>query len=215
MDLLRYYSITENGNAKLVTITDENIQTYILDSSKKNEIAKFIKDRLFYRYINPFLYKSKNTICKEDDIVEYDEYLLLHKNGFSMMANSCLLIETIESFYRGWANTSSLSEIAFLKFFGRDKNFIEFATADLASSFYKHIRCGILHQGETTGGWTLTRDNNKLLDESSKIINSKMFLDKVSKSLCDYERELIDSNWNDLIWINAKKKLKAILKNTK
>ena len=31
MDLLRYYSITENGNAKLVTITDENIQTYILD----------------------------------------------------------------------------------------------------------------------------------------------------------------------------------------
>lgn len=42
-----------------------------------------------------------------------------------------------------------------------------------------------------------------------------MFLDKVSKSLCDYERELIDSNWNDLIWINAKKKLKAILKNTK
>lgn len=214
MDLLRYYELTAN-KAKLIVVNDEDLMRLISDSKYKEELSDFIYKRLFYRYINPFLYKSEKKIQKDKSLKLYDEFLILHKNGFSMMANSCLLIETIESFYRGWSNTSGKSETAFLKFFGRDKNFILFASNDLATSFYKNIRCGILHQAETTGGWSITRNSRKLLDEENKIIDSTLFLETLNLSLINYKTELIKSDWNDLIWKNARNKLKSIIKNAK
>ncbi len=41
--------------------------------------------------------------------------------------------------------------------------------------FYKHIRCGILHQSETRNGWRLLR-NGPLLDRHGKSINATAFL---------------------------------------
>jgi len=215
MDLLRYYIKTPNNEAKLIMVTDSDVKTFMSDQTKKEAFAKFIHDRLYYRYLNPFLYSSENKIKKEAEIKEYDEYTLLFKNGFSLMANSCLLIETIEAFWRGWATTTGPNEIAFLKFFGRDKLFKEFATEDIASKFYKHVRCGILHQGETTGGWTLTRESNFLVDKGAKIINANKFIETLKLSLTTYKTELINADWNDEIWLNARKKMKAILNNLK
>src|SRR5713101_2113803 len=49
-------------------------------------LADFIEQRLLERYVLPVTHTC-------------------HKNGFLMVAASCLLIETLESFYRGWEST--------------------------------------------------------------------------------------------------------------
>ena len=72
-----------------------------------------------------------------------------------------------------------------------------------------------MHQGETTGGWTLTRESNFLVDKGAKIINANKFIETLKLSLTTYKTELINADWNDEIWLNARKKMKAILNNLK
>ena len=171
------------------------------DSQKVDEISEFVYERLYRRYVKIFEYDER-------------EFKANYKNGFSMMANSCLLIETIESFYRGW--DKSQSELAFLKFFTRDRNFIQFSTSDILTKFYKHIRCGILHQGETTGGWKITRNTTSpLLDTTKLEINANKFLEQIRKSLEDYKQELKTSDWQSTVWANCKKKMSSIVNNCK
>lgn len=170
------------------------------DEQKKDKIADFIYERHYRRYIKPFEF---------DDPIYVKEF----KNGFAIMANCCLLVETLESFYRGWQQ--SRNELNFLKFFTREKGFKEFATDDMPSQFYKHIRCGILHQGETTGGWTINRISPKLLDKSKREINAVLFAERLKESLEEYRNELKASGWDAPIWINVREKMKSILKNCK
>lgn len=176
------------------------ISTYEKWRDKQNidEISEFLYQRHYRRYIKPFEFEDP-------------QYKKDYKNGFAIMASSCLLVETLESFYRGWQQ--SRSELNFLKFFTRDKGFKEFATDDMPSLFYKHIRCGILHQGETTGGWTINRDSSKLLDKSKREINAVLFAIRLKKSLEEYRDELKASDWETLLWVNAREKMKSILRN--
>jgi hypothetical protein len=212
MNLLRYYK--DNGD--LVEISLANVETWLADQTKKNDLADFIFKRLYYRFVKPFEYKAKDKIRCKTSKKSVNEYSLLYKNGFSVMANCCLLIETIETFVRGWANSNSHSEAAFLKFFSRDKNFKEFAVDDMPTIFYKSIRCGILHQGETTKGWRITRDGNKeILDKDNKEINASKFLERLKQSIDDYKDELVKADWDDEIWKMARNKLKSIIKVSK
>lgn len=178
------------------------ISTYEKWRGKKEKIkiANFIYERHYSRYIKPFEF--------DDEI--YKKY---YKNGFAIMANCCLLIETIESFRRGWAQ--SRNELNFLKFFTREKEFKEFATDDIPTQFYKHIRCGILHQGETTGGWSINRNSSNLLDKSKREINAVLFSERLKKALEGYRDELRVNEWETQIWKNAREKMKFILKNCK
>ena len=176
------------------------ISTYVKwrDGQQKDEIANFIYGRCYRRYLKPFEY---------DDPTYQKEY----KNGFAIMANCCLLIETIESFYRGWAK--SRNELNFLKFFTRETRFKEFSTDDIPTQFYKHIRCGILHQGETTGGWSINRTSTNLLDKRKREINAVLFANQLKKSLEAYRDELKSNEWDAQIWKIAREKMKSILKN--
>ncbi|WP_025666530.1 hypothetical protein [Aquimarina megaterium] len=212
MNLLRYY--TEDGDLTEISIID--IENWLADQTKKNQLADFIFKRLYYRYIKPFEYRASKKIKSKKSKKEIDEYSLLYKNGFSVMANCCLLIETIETFIRGWENSKNKSEAVFLKFFSRDENFKEFAIDDMPTIFYKSIRCGILHQGETTNGWKITRgDDIKILDKANKQINATKFLGQLHKSLNDYKCKLEKADWNDEIWKLARKKVKAVVKISK
>lgn len=168
------------------------------DEQKIDEISNFIYERHYRRYLKPFDFNDQ-TYRKE------------YKNGFAIMANCCLLIETIESFYRGW--DKSRNELNFLKFFTRETRFKEFATDDIPTQFYKHIRCGILHQGETTGGWSIGRSGAKLLDKTKREIDAYLFSIELNKSLEAYRDELKSNEWNSQIWKRAREKMKSILKN--
>lgn len=190
--ILLYHPTDKNKHVKISTYEQWR------DAQSKDDIADFIYERHYRRYIKPFEF---------DDQKFRKEY----KNGFAIMANCCLLIETLESFYRGWAR--SRNELNFLKFFTRENEFKEFATDDIPTQFYKHIRCGILHQGETTGGWTINRTSTSLLDKPNRSINAFSFASKLKKSLEAYRSELRANDWNSQLWKNLREKMKSIIKN--
>ena len=141
--------------------------------------------------------------------------LCIIKNGFSVMASCCLMIETLETFYQGWENSDRKSKSAFLSFFTRDKNFNEFTMNNMPTIFYENIRCGILHQGETTGGWSISRDGEKMLDLSEKKIDATVFSRTLKSSLDEFKKELDDSAWDSIHLKNVRTKLKAIIKVSK
>lgn len=176
------------------------IKEYKDSVNRKNDvdkkiIATAIKRRLIQRYITPN---------------ESKEF----KNGFSIIANCCLLIESYESFIRGWSKTPSSSD-AFCKFFNRSKLFSEFTENDTPTEFYKNIRCGILHQGETTGGWRIQRKLKQKLDLKNKIIDANHFRNDLKKEIEDYFDSLTVKDWNTNEWKMLIKKMNSIIKNCK
>jgi hypothetical protein len=177
------------------------IQTYLdyVDAQNKHGIAKFLYQRLYSRYLKPFSFKN-------------EKYKIEYKNGFAIMANSCLLIETLQSFKNGWGDSDRKSGQAFKQFFLIDENFSELKTK--GQSFYEHIRCGILHQGETTGGWKITRIGTKLFDEKNLVINAKTFANRLEKSLKDYAEELKSEKWDSELWDNFRTRMRKIISHS-
>jgi len=137
--------------SKTVTVSD-----YLQMEKEKSkvEIVKFIKSRFTERYITPLR-------CDPD-----------LKHGFCTMAICCLMIEALESFWRGWDNSRNQSELAFCSFFDRNHNLRVFD--GYVTDFYKNVRCGILHQAETMNGWHIRRDGF-LVDTQTKTIMQPCF----------------------------------------
>jgi hypothetical protein len=162
-------------------------------------MADFIHHRFRERYIIPVL-----SVNPEE------------KNGFLIMGVSCLLIETLETFYQGWESTEPTkkepgkSKLAFTLFFDHQWQFKPFQGH--ASAFWKHVRCGILHQGEATGGWRVRR-SGPLFDESDLLINATKFHQRVSGALDSYRTELIRSSSDSERWNNFRTKMNATIKN--
>lgn len=165
------------------------------DAEDRTEIANFIYLRFRERYIDSIEHK---------------------KNGFCIMANCCLMVEALESFYNGWKNTKgkikgiSRSELAFSGFFTRVDHFKDFR--DQSSEFYKNVRCGILHQAETTGGWRIRRVG-KLFDRENLIINADVFLGRLKNYLQEYRNELENATWDNEVWKKFREKMNFVIKN--
>jgi hypothetical protein len=160
IELARYFD--NNGNKKTVTIADYN--SYV-DRQERDLIAEFIFRRLQSRYLKPFQFEDQ-------------KYTQQFKNGFSIMANCCLLIETLQSFKNGWEDSQGKSMEAFTQFLSTETKIAKvFKSKKQKEGFYKNIRCGILHQGETTGGWTINRNRKgkNLFDNSTFEVNSIVF----------------------------------------
>lgn len=162
------------------------------NSRDREAIAKFIRVRVLERYINPMRVERKK------------------KNGFTIMAISCLLIETLESFFQGWPDSNGKSQLAFCNFFDRNHGFGSFRGE--AQSFYKHVRCGILHQGETTGGWHIRR-NGPIFQKKTRTINATLFHNEIENVLESYCDQLQRSDWSAPIWKSLRKKMRSVCKN--
>jgi hypothetical protein len=99
--------------------------------------------------------------------------------SFSIMGLNCLLIEAIRQFELGLDATETYrgaNEYAFRDFFSRSQHF-EF-TPRLSKIFYKHVRCGILHQAQTQGNTQLTFGQDemvKFIDEESIRVDVEIF----------------------------------------
>ena len=162
------------------------------DAEAKDKIITLIYHRFYNRYVK--------HVEKLD-------------SGFLIMAVSCLMIETLESFRQGKRSTSRISEKIFKDFFfEHQESFPGFA--EIAGEFYKHIRCGILHQAETTKGWRIRRDG-PLLNKENNSINASIFIRSLKKSLTDYIDELNNSTIDAVIWKNSLIKLDDICENCK
>jgi len=143
----------------------------------------------------------------------YVEPIRAKESGFAMMAISCLMIEALESFIQGWSSSAGRSEKAFGLFFDRFDAFSAFR--EHKSDFYRHVRCGILHQAETTGGWRIRRGKAPLLDSEGRTVNAKLFLDalvSVLESICG---ELKTASMDEGLWQNVLLKMDALVENTR
>src|SRR4051812_45672807 len=71
-------------------VTERQLRTWIQqgDSASKDKMIDFVYHRLHDRYIEPLLRVPTK-----------------YKSGFLMMASACLMIETLQSFYRGQRET--------------------------------------------------------------------------------------------------------------
>jgi len=191
VELARYF---DGDTEKVVTVSE--YQKLILNKDK-DALAKFIFERLSSRYINPF--EEHGSTYKQ-------------KNGFSMMANYCLLIETLQSFKNGWGDSNRKSNKAFKQFFTDNSDFEELNNK--GAEIYDHIRCGILHQGETTGGWKITRIGCTLVDKENRVIDAYLFGKKLKSNLNAYKKCLVDNEWDSKEWNNFRTKMSKIINNT-
>lgn len=170
------------------------VSCYLDMEREKNQkgIAAFVRKRFHERYIAPFN-NNKN------------------RNGFIMMAAACLMIEALESFWQGWRKSPN-SALAFCQFFDRNPEFV--SLRGFGQEFYMHIRCGIMHQGETTGGWHIRRDLKTLFNRATKTIDATIFLKEMDCSLSNYCVALQKESWESKVWKNLRKKMKDVCSNT-
>ena len=159
------------------------------------KVAEFIKCRLSSRYLEPFEKQNKIT-----------------KSGFAMMACYCLFMETLQAFREGKDRTKSQqNNCTFCHFFRNEAEYTLGIFEDIAIDFYKNIRCGILHQGETSNGWKIRRDGD-LFNTETKTINANKFGGALKEVL---ERYVECLKTDDALFENAKKKIKFIIKHCK
>lgn len=151
-------------------------------------LAKFIQERFEERYFLPMLDSQS-------------------KHGFTFMAIGCLVVETLEAFYQGRADTKGASKAVFREFFNRYAPLSQFGHD--GDWFFENIRCGILHQGETRDGWRIKR-SGLLLDKERKSINADQFVIELRKAVAMYGQHLMV---NDDCWKNFKKKMKSVCAN--
>ena len=153
-------------------------------------IADFIVERFEERYFDPIEIEPRK------------------KNGFTIMAVSCLMVETLESFRRGWPSSQGKSELAFCSFFSTWDDFADFRP--VSGDFYKHVRCGILHQAETTGGWRILRSGPL---RNNTTVNATKFARTLRGVLHNYASSLRTEDWNSSVWQAFRKKMQAVCRN--
>ena len=66
--------------------------------------------------------------------------------------------------------------------------------------FYTGVRCGLLHQGETLQGWTISSKDAKALDAKTRQINAQKFLGLMRAVLAGYKQELIKADLDSELW---------------
>jgi hypothetical protein len=166
----------------------------------------FIRRRLFERYIDPVWALDSNLETKAK------------KNGFYVMAVSCLLIETLVAFWRGWETTEPYRDLSGRQVKGKSSKAFKFFfraqprfSAFRPSEFYKHVRCGILHQGETTGGWTIQRTGP--LFDGVRSVNATLFHNQLALAIEDYIAILHNPPTKSKYRSNFDKKMDAVIKN--
>jgi hypothetical protein len=161
----------------------------------RDRIADAIKRRFLERYIQPVATSE-------------------HRHGFTIMAVSCLMIEALGSFRQGWPDTSKRGrgKEAFRLFFKSEAPFAVFRGH--YGDFYTHVRCGILHQAETTGGWVIRRQG-PLFEPATHTINATKFIRALERFLKAYCADLKAKPLGSSEWKNVITKMNAIVKNCK
>jgi hypothetical protein len=146
--------------------------------------------------------------------------------GFAMMAVCALLVETIQSYRDGLpttyyrelnklrtragvpssyqlpANLQVSGRVIFKRFFHTYRNEFDHLSG---VRFYSTIRNGLLHQGQTKAGWTLSKAGPQVWDR--KTIFRDNFAEALEGCFKMYLAKLEIQNWNSRLWINTARKI--------
>jgi hypothetical protein len=161
---------------------------------------RFHRARIDTRYLGPIA-----SIQKHDQQVG---------EGFAIVALFCALLEYLESCERGYnfrfvpnRNTTlqpyeynQYQAAGYFKDFLRTRMpFNTLVPAALVDSFYRDVRCGLLHEARTNGGWTISTkpSRGQLVSQHGGQITlfRNELVPALEKYLADYRRRLlIDHN---------------------
>jgi hypothetical protein len=143
-----------------------------------------------------------------------------------MMAVCALLVETIQSYRDGLPTTHNPElidlrnlrrippsyripvslhvngRVTFTRFFHTYRNKFDHLSG---ARFYSDIRNGLLHQGQTKAGWTLSKAGPQVWD--GKAIFRDNFAEALEECFRMYVAKLEKQNWNSRLWINAARKI--------
>ncbi|WP_081302869.1 hypothetical protein [Aliivibrio fischeri] len=153
----------------------------------------FFKPRLEKRYLSPIAI-----------LQEHGEF---SGEGFSIMTILCSLIEFLESTYQGknykflqngeriGEHEYSSSKAVFISFLTSKSPFSEQFNEELATEFYKSIRCGLLHEATTKNDWRIQAQssNERIICNDKKLVFRDNFETGVRKYIDNYCAELIQS----------------------
>lgn len=195
-----------------LTLLDLELMLKHKDESDRVKLIEVIRHRLNDRYLKILDAKDQENII----------------SSFLLMAICCFLIETLECFYEAKNSTEDFKlkhYKIFRNFFKRKNNRSLSDFAYHAKDFYYNIRCGILHQAETTNGWRLNKIDKKdmkikdekdkeiIVDFKKRIIYGLQFYKALKICLDNYMEDLRNSKYEENNWPNAIKKLKYICNN--
>lgn len=135
----------------------------------------YFVQRLDLRYLNPIKVLQKHGTCMGE--------------GFSIVAIQCSLIEFLESTVEGknyrWLPKGkklglfeySSSKSLFVKFLSNRLPFSKTFDVSAAEDFYINVRCALLHEARTKGGWKILADDpdSKVVDVSERIVYRNNF----------------------------------------
>lgn len=207
---VRYY----DDQRKLVEISMKDMEVLLKDNGNKSVVADHVFNRLYHRFLKIFEYQDDNK--QEYDGAEDAVFNREYKNGFLMMASCALCIETFAAFLNGDNETPAGKSVdGYKKVFqyAEDNNN---SLADVKNqAIYKHIRCGLLHQGETTGQFKITREKGNKLFDGDKTINAYLFHKELVQLLRSYRDELVTAEYTGSLWDNCRRKIRYIINNSK
>ena len=115
-----------------------NLKLDAPDSPDWVNAVEIFHDRIHGRFLAPV-----------EALTTHSDLKIRAFSGFAILAIDCLLIETLYQCYNGIPQTNIKHEDAFWLFFKSSSHFQPDFTEDVSKVFYRHIRCGILHQAQT------------------------------------------------------------------
>lgn len=148
--------------------------------------------------IDIFADRIDGRFLKVVDMIEPYEHA-----GFAVMALDCLLMETLQQFRQGNANTPKNKSCDYFVRFLTDTAFGDFFTRDMAIDFYEQIRCGIVHQAETKqNSRVLIREDIPLVTPTANgrglVINRRRFHRQLVRVFEEYVSCLRDPSQAEL-----------------
>ena len=176
----------ERKPAEVVLADGFTVATYreAVAAADRARLAKFLEDRFLERFLNPVHPPAWSA-----------------RNGFTITAICCLMIEALETFHAGPAQRKRLKEhLVYEAFFKRRPELLDLAP--FAIEFYIGIRNGILHYAQTLAGWRVRRDNSSLFDAKTLTVEADKFHAAIVIALRADCQALREADWNSQLWVN-------------
>ena len=185
-----------------------------------HQLAEFVKARHYERFFRPL----KTIRAAPGNMQGY---------GAAIMALCSLLIETIQCYrfglpttdgkefrklakrkgipapYQLHANEWKSGTKTFQRFFHDHRDIFQ---ALPGGRFYKNVRCGLLHQGQTKRGWVIKRRGLRVWDPTRKTIYRNDFSESLERAFKAYLGDLRTSRWGDRICRRAARKVWWLLR---
>ncbi|HEV8512593.1 MAG TPA: hypothetical protein VGQ59_04935 [Cyclobacteriaceae bacterium] len=187
--------------------TDWTADLADINSPNWTKGIEIIKARFESRYFIPV----QQLINSGNGIVKYN-------CGFLVMSIDCLLIETLNQFYRGLKDSDEAYKNknceAFKDFFKYSTYFPEFENSeDVIITFYKEVRCGLLHQAESKVNSLINIRESKMVvpidginPQNGIIINRALFHQALHDEFNKYLKDLENPKNVNLFGKNLREK---------